>query len=117
MRIILPLPPNMANKSWGHWAKKARARDEYMMRALVMSQDVRRPPSPWPHARIRIKLYVWNLLDSDNLTARLKWAVDFLVEREFIVDDSPKHLKWEELPTQVIDRKNPRVEIELEAVA
>ena len=116
MRITLPMPPNMANKSFGHWAKKGRARDEYMMLAMVLSQDVKRPRKPFHRARISVTLYTWNPMDRDNLTARLKWPIDFLVERGVIVDDGPKCLE-SEMPKQAIDRKHMRVEIELEAIA
>ena len=43
MRIVLPLPPNMANKSFGHWAKKGRARDEYGEKTTSTALSRRRP--------------------------------------------------------------------------
>lgn len=113
MRITLPLPPNMANKSWGHWAKKRRARTNYMLEATAWHP--KRLPAPLPRATIKATLYVWSTMDGDNLRARLKWTIDWLVNREFIPDDSPKYLEW--LPTeQVVDRRNQRVVIELEEV-
>jgi hypothetical protein len=48
--------------------------------------------------------------------ARLKWPVDFLVKDGWIADDGPDHLEWE-MPAQVVDRKRPRVEIELTELA
>ena len=67
-------------------------------------------------ARIKVTLFGWNRMDADNLMARLKWPLDWLVHANFIDDDGPDFLDWEGMPTQVVDRKNPRVEIELEAL-
>ena len=53
-------------------------------------------------------------MDTDNLMARLKWPVDWIVKAGYLADDGPKVLEWE-MPQQVIDRRNMRVEIELEA--
>jgi hypothetical protein len=55
-------------------------------------------------------------MDLDNLMARCKWPVDWLVIRSVIAGDSPKELEWE-LPRQLIDRKDQRIEIELEEIA
>jgi len=43
----------------------------------------------------------------------MKWVVDWLVKRGYLVDDSPTYLEWV-MPTQEIDRKNRRIEITLE---
>ena len=52
-------------------------------------------------------------MDPDNLVARLKWPLDFLVHAGFIADDSPKVIKFAGIPAQRIDRANRRLEIEL----
>ena len=57
--------------------------------------------------------YVWAKMDPDNAVARLKWPIDCLVQHGLLVDDSEKHLDFTQIPKQVIDRKNQRVEIEL----
>ena len=108
--VTLPLPPNRANAR-GHWSKHHAERMDYMTRAMVMHP--KRLREPMPHARISATLYVWNKLDKDNLMARMKWPVDWLVSRGFIPDDSEKYLDWA-MPKQVIDRKNQRVEITLD---
>jgi len=59
-------------------------------------------------------LYLHQRMDADNLMARMKWPLDWLVERGWITDDNPEVIEWTEPPIQVIDRKNPRVVIELE---
>lgn len=117
IKITLPLPPNMANASWAHWGPKHKDRVSYEDVCDIAMLDVAGVflTIKIPKARIRATLYMWNRMDEDNLTARLKWPVDWLVKRGVLVDDSPKHLEWE-MPQQFVDRKNPRVEIELEAV-
>ena len=117
MRITLPLPPNIANARM-HWRTKNRKGKEYFESCdwlQIMGEVPILVGAPLPKASIRATLYLWGVMDTDNLMARLKFPVDWLVYAGYIVDDSPKHLDWE-MPTQVIDRKNQRVEIELEAV-
>ena len=113
MKLTLPLPPNRANARW-HWRREKELRDSYFMRCLVM-HGLRWRDAPLAYARISATLYVWNISDMDNLMARMKWPVDWLVHRGYITNDDPAHLEWT-LPMQQIDRKNPRVEIELEAI-
>ena len=67
-------------------------------------------------AKISVKLYTYNKMDVDNLFARLKWPLDWLTRRGYIVDDSPDILDWQGIPKQKIDRKNQRIEIILERV-
>ena len=62
--------------------------------------------------RLAATFYLWNKMDRGNLTARLKWIEDVLVNYGLLVDDNEKWLDLQ-MPTQVIDRKNQRVEIEL----
>ena len=117
MKITLPLPPNRANARW-HWRTEQRKRTDYELRCRVFStmepgQD--EPDMPWERARIKATLYVWSRNDLDNLMARMKWPVDWLVKAGYLVDDSPDHLEWVGLPEQHIDRRNQRIEIELEA--
>ncbi len=113
MKLTLPLPPNLANARL-HWRAKVRKKDAYYMRCLVAAP--KRPRLPYRRARIMVTLYTHQKMDADNLMARLKWPLDFLVKRGFIVDDSPDVLEWG-VPRQAIDRKNQRVKIELDPVA
>ena len=76
----------------------------------------KRPESPLSRAAISATLYGWNLMDEgDNMRFRLKWPLEFLVQRGFIENDSTKVLVWGTV-TQEIDRRRPRIEIELEAI-
>lgn len=113
-RVTLPLPPNMAN-SRRHWRVKQRERVEYEDWAFVWMHEARAqgPRKPLKRATIRATLYVYAKMDMDNLVARLKWPVDYLVKAGWLVDDGPDVLDWT-LPSQQTDRKRPRVEITLE---
>ena len=54
-------------------------------------------------------------MDTDNAYGRLKWVLDWLQAREYITDDSPKVIETLTV-RQHIDRKNQRLELELEGV-
>lgn len=112
----MPLPPNMAN-SRKHWRAKLRERQQYEDHAFVwLAANKHKPPrKPLKRATIHATLYTYSTMDTDNLIARLKWPVDYLVKAGWLVDDDPHHLEWT-MPRQAIDRKRPRVEIALEAV-
>lgn len=114
MKLTLPLPPNRANAR-EHWRVTHRKKVAYYNRAKlalytqcgVMKGDAFERPT------LTATLYVWNRYDPDGATALLKWPIDCLVNYGILVDDSEKHLDFREIPIQVIDRKNQRVEIEL----
>ena len=108
--FTLPLPPNLANGRM-HWAQKNRKRVAYLEGC-----DRRYPADPattLPKAEVSVTLYVWSEMDRDNAYARVKWALDWLVMRGYVVDDSPAHLELQ--VSQAIDRKNQRLEIKVEA--
>ena len=109
--LILPLPPNRANARW-HWRTEVKLKDAYYLRCRAAAPP---PRVPYGRCRIRATFYLQNLLDHDNLAARMKWPQDYLVGK-FIVDDSPAHLEWVGFPEQVIDRKDKRLVIELEPI-
>ena len=111
MKLILPLPPNRANAR-EHWEKTHRKKKEYYEAAEVAIMTQCRsnvPPVRWT---LTATLYVWAKMDLDNLVARLKFPLDCLVRTGVLVDDNEKWLDLQ-MPKQVIDRKNQRVEIEL----
>lgn len=107
--ITLPLPPNRGNARW-HWRKEARLKNDYKLRCTAMHHE--RPAEPLDCVTITPKLYVWNLRDDDNATASLKWAIDWLVDRQIILDDHPSVVRLERCE-QVVDRKNQRLELEI----
>lgn len=115
MKLVLPLPPNRGNGLRGHhWAVEERQKNNYYLECLSR-YSLNRPPKPYQRARISVKLFTHQPMDEDNLHARLKFPIDWLQEREYIVDDSPKVLVWGPV-TQAIDRKNQRLEITLEEI-
>jgi hypothetical protein len=107
MRITLPLPPNIGNRR-GHWRRWKRKQDNYNV--LCTAAHPARPVEPIAPAVLHATLYVWNRNDEDNAVARLKWAIDWLVDRQIILDDHPSALRLGTV-TQEIDRKNQRLEL------
>ena len=117
MKLTLPLPPNRANQTYGkarwEWARK-KEYYELAGNAILLEIASR---SDWTgdcmeRMRLDATFYLWNKLDRGNLVARLKWIEDILVKKGLLVDDNEEWLDLQ-MPTQVIDRKNPRVVIEL----
>lgn len=111
MKFVLPLPPNMSNSRW-HWRTKYKKQFEYELRCL---HALGHAEKTLERATISAHLFLYSYMDVDNAMARLKWPVDLLVKHGYIADDSRKVLTWSGLPEQTIDRKNPRLEITLEA--
>jgi len=74
---------------------------------LVLAQKAPRPPKkPWARWRIRtIDQRRHQELDLVELTASLKWPVDWLVKRNYVANDSPRELLGPlPHPSQHIDR-------------
>ena len=111
MKLTMPLPPARGNARW-HWRTENRKKHEYYALCLA-TVKAKRPAFPLLRADIALTAYMWNLMDQDGLWSRLKWPLDWLVERGYIEDDSPRTLVWG-LVQQTVDRKNQRIEIELE---
>lgn len=113
--FVLPLPPNMANARL-HWKAKLRARQEYEQTCelLRMAKRLPRvPASPFPSATIAAHFAVWSLNDEDNLMARAKWPLDWIVKAGYLLDDRKKCLSWAGLPTQEVNRKAPALTLTL----
>ncbi len=105
MRLVLPLPPNRANARW-HWRKEARLKNEYYLRATAACMW--RPDVPFESLTVTATLYTYNRMDDDNLSARMKWPLDWLELREIVGNDRNVTL----ICRQAIDRKNQRLELE-----
>ncbi len=110
MKLTLPLPPNRANAR-EHWRVTHRKKKAYYAKT-VLALLAQRPDLPQVRMTLTATLYVWSKSDPDNATSRLKWAIDSLVDFGLLVDDNEKWLDLQ-MPKQVVDRKNPRVEIQL----
>ena len=117
MKLTLRLPTNIANSRM-QWAQPNRARKTYFefCDVLMMSKLVPEPPQEPPEkAKVRLSFFLHNRMDEDNLTARAKWVLDWLVTRGYLTDDKPQNLRLLK-PRQRIDRKNKRIEVELTVV-
>ena len=111
MKLTLPLPPNRANAR-EHWRVTSRKKTDYYYAAETGLYLQRPPRLPPQRMRLDATLYLWARMDFDNLVARLKFPIDVLVRYGLLVDDNEKWLDLQ-MPKQVIDRKDMRVEIEL----
>lgn len=118
MKLVLPLPKNLAN--WrAHHMVKHREKKAYWKRCdnLMYFPDFPLPPKDGPMESVTLAAtwYVGNLMDEGNAVHRLKWIEDWLVTRGYIMDDRTANVSLSK-PVQFIDRKDPRVEIEIHAV-
>lgn len=115
MNLVLPLPLNLANSRL-HWRTKNREKKAYYKRCdnLMYFEDFTLPPDTGPMERVEIQAtwYVHAKSDPDNIVGRLKWVLDWLVTRGYIVDDKAENVTLLP-PVQHIDRKNKRLEIEI----
>lgn len=117
-----PLPDKVLYANGrGHWAMKHKAKKALwdLCDLLVTGKINPSPPddAPWDKAEISASLVVAAQMDEGNCLNRMKALEDWLTTRQYLVDDSPKHLKWISLPTQRVSRKNtPEVIITLQRV-
>lgn len=112
--LTLPLPPNAAN-SRRHWRVVLKEKKAYWAKLNVLTKfgtEPKAPRSPFDPAHISAHLYVHQIMDTDNVFNRLKIALDWM-KGLYIVDDAPGHLQWAGIPSQTVDRKNPRVVLTL----
>ena len=119
LTLTVPMPPNIANARWPHWGTKQSAWRSWRNRALVLEPWLvgRRPQLPLERARLEATLILSQQMDEDNAVARLKWALDLLVERGWLVDDAPTHLDLAPV-RQLVDRHQvPRVLLTLTDLA
>lgn len=118
MKIVLPLPPRaLSPNSRGHWAPKARAVKQYRMIAFIAARNAGAGRGPaWESAEVRAVFCVPDARrrDPDNLMASLKAAWDGIVDAKQLTDDKALIIHP---PKVVVDRKWPRVEIELTEAA
>ncbi len=115
VELRLPLPPNRANARGSHWASTHQSRTVYYQWCLVEIQNQR---SRWRDAvfafpvAISGTLYVRNLMDPDNVVARVKWPIDCLVIAGVLPGDTRSYVETPVL-AQEIDRLDPRFALRL----
>jgi hypothetical protein len=110
LTFTFPLPPNMTNGGRLHWRTKHRKQKLWQAACdtLQLTKVLPPPPKrPWAQAAVTATLTMWNPMDHDGAVSRCKWAIDWLVTRGYLVDDSASCLTWTGMPQQVIDRKHP----------
>jgi hypothetical protein len=113
--ITLPLPVNLANGRM-HWREKDRDRKAYFEHCdvLSMTKGIRwldGEPAKRP-AALGFVLHVGNQMDDDNALARVKWAVDWLFTRRFLVEDKRPWCSMS-IPSQVITRDKNKQRLEI----
>lgn len=112
------MPPNRGNQRgrtrYINFQKKRYWKDLDRLRNDGTLPDP--PEVPWEKSGYTVTFYGWSYMDDDNAIARVKWILDWLVSRDYIVDDSRKHCRLLEVPEQVIDRQHKRVMLTLRRV-
>lgn len=106
LTLVLPMPPNLANARM-HWRVKNKERRAYLdlLTNLFMARQIPDPPAkPFFPAYVTATFYVGARHDTDNLFARAKWPIDWLVRNGYLVDDRDDRLIWTAIPTQVVKR-------------
>jgi hypothetical protein len=92
--FVLPLPVNLGNDRSHHMAKY-RAKLKYwaaLDAAAIVRRIPCRPAKPFARALLDAEMYHTHDTDTDNREARLKWVLDWLTSRGYIVDDKDEHL-------------------------
>lgn len=115
MVFRVPLPPNLGNARM-HWRVRHNQKKEYWqtLDGLQLVGQLPNPPqAPWTQALAAVRVFGYNYQDESNVFARLKFLEDWLVTRGYIIDDNRKVLSYTGIPSQTIDRKNPRIEFTL----
>lgn len=94
-----------------YYLKQQEYRDECAY-AIRHMKKPRRPWSKWAVTALHFRLH--GKRDPLDLMAGTKWPIDFLVDNDFLEDDSERHVVEFCLPTQEIDRKDRGMTITIE---
>jgi crossover junction endodeoxyribonuclease RusA len=109
--ITLPLPaPCLSPNARPHFMQKARATKAYRTAAFIEAR--KHKAERWKRATAQATFYkaTKRVSDSDNLLASLKSAYDGIADAGIVAND--RDLTHKPV-VQLVDRANPRVEIEL----
>lgn len=121
IEVVVPMPVNLANARL-HWRTRLGHKKRYYgmldliasaHRAIGFPDDlpyrIPRPPRvPHPGRMwVEAHLVLGNLMDDDNAMHRMKFVLDWLVTRGYLAGDSRKHIKWRDIPSQEVSRKQP----------
>jgi len=112
-----PMPPARANDARG-WKGRHFGKQRYYADCdtWLLGKLIPKPPkTPWAGMEYTATLYVFNRFDDDNASAQLKWPLDWLELRGYVVNDREARIL--EPPRQVISRgKDRRSEVVLQVV-
>lgn len=105
MTFTFPLPPNRGNAR-GHSYYESFAKKRYFMKLdRIFGEEVHTKHEPLSFALYRAHCHVPRYMDSDNLVGRFKFIFDWLVARNFIFDDGPRHFWPAAFPTMTVAAK------------
>lgn len=116
IKVTIPLPPKALHpNARPHWGTKARAAAQYRRDARLASLEALGRKRPrWARATIQATFYhrtTRSRLDGDNALAAIKAALDALQDAGVLATDrNVTHLPV----VQMVDAKNPRVELMVE---
>ena len=118
LTFTLPMPPNIANGSHGHWRARHREKVSYWADLDIVAAMCRTdgwahatdwripgpPAEPFARATIASTMHLGAAMDDSNAMRRHKWVEDWLKTRGYIVDDRKKCLTWTGFPEQIVKR-------------
>lgn len=118
IRITIPIPPrSLSPNARSHWATRSAAtratRHGAAMRAMAAMRASGVEPPRWERAETRTRIY-WpdkRIRDRDNAQGRLKPVWDGLADAGVVQNDAGF---THHAPEMLLDRKDPRIEIEVE---
>jgi hypothetical protein len=106
LRFEFPFPPDRGNAR-GHSRTHNNSKKSYwaQLDELQLVGKLPKPPR-FPLAKVAAtgSMHLPNKLDMDNKWARIKWPMDWLKTRGYIVDDSESHVRWLNDIEQNVDR-------------
>ncbi len=118
LTVWLRRPPMTSNdQRRAHWTTVRNAKAEVEYRVRHAAQQARIGTLTVPQA-VSVTWYAPDARrrDSDSLSPFLKASLDALVKCGVLRDDCPPHVAQTAMRT-VVDRTNPRIEIQLEETA
>lgn len=131
MILVLPLPDS-PNRGPSHHMARHAVKNEYRERCWIAAVRAVQPKAEQDlpaKVVVRSTFYIRNRRDEDNLKASLKACLDTLkarqtgkcdwrnglyTEKGYFIDDDPDRCHVAE-PRQFIDRRDPRLVLEIEA--
>ena len=104
-KFTLPVPPNRANFTGGHWQRhrdKKKYYDACTGAILMAKSEMKRSgvKLPLQHIEWYAQFEVNQYYDADNLAALCKWPIDLIQDCGILINDSWEHSRPSSWPTQ-----------------